>query len=160
LRQVEHVVDQGEQVLSRPADLGEIGAELRLLPLGGILLEHLTVSDDGVERGSELVAHVGEERALGVVGHLGGLPGSLQLSVGLLQLPSARQQGPDQSEEEQRRRDYQHHGGRGGECAHASSAPMCGGAQGSPLWRTTQEVKVVALGELTADCHPAYAVAR
>ena len=36
--------------------------EARLLDL---LPDHLAVADDGVERGAQLVAHVGQERALG-----------------------------------------------------------------------------------------------
>ena len=43
-------------------------------------------ADDAVHRRADLVAHVGQELALGPVGRLGGLPGLAQLLLGLLAL--------------------------------------------------------------------------
>ena len=37
----------------------------------GLLLEHLAVADDGVQRRAQLVAHVGQELALGPAGFQG-----------------------------------------------------------------------------------------
>ena len=47
----------------------------------GFLLQHFAVADDGVERGAQLVAHVGQEGALGPVGDLGGFLGFQELGV-------------------------------------------------------------------------------
>ena len=80
LGQVEHVVDQREQVLGRPVDLLQVGEEVVEPAVGRLLLEQLGVQDDGVERGAQLVAHVGQELALGAVGDLGRLPGLVQLA--------------------------------------------------------------------------------
>ena len=62
LRQVENVVDQGEQVPARAEHaverLGVLLQRLRILP------QHLGDADDGVERGAQLVAHIGKELRL------------------------------------------------------------------------------------------------
>ena len=47
-----------------------------------LLLEHLAVADDRVERRAQLVAHVGEELALGAVGDLGGVLRAEQFFLG------------------------------------------------------------------------------
>ena len=71
LRQVEDVVDQGEQVPARAEHAVErldvLLQRLRILP------QHLGDADDGVERRAQLVAHVGEELRL-VLTRLGKLP--------------------------------------------------------------------------------------
>src|SRR5438874_6229556 len=73
-------------------DFFEVGAESIQLPLGGLLLQHLGVAHDGVERRAKLVAHVGQENALGSVGLLqrllvtfafGGIAGSGESSLPL-----------------------------------------------------------------------------
>ncbi len=64
--QVEHIVDEGEQVAPRAQD----AAEIRLVPFVEVLLEHLAVAEDGVQRRAELVAHRGEEGGLGAVRRL------------------------------------------------------------------------------------------
>ena len=48
------------------------------------LLQHLAVADDGVERGAQLVAHVGQELALGAAGGLGRVLGAQQRLLDLL----------------------------------------------------------------------------
>jgi hypothetical protein len=97
LGNVQHVVDQAEQVAGGVEHLVQILGARRLAVVGGVLLHDLAVADDGVERGAELVAHLGEEAALGLAGLLGVLHGlgqqagavvhaGLQGAVGLLQL--------------------------------------------------------------------------
>ena len=69
LRKVENVVDQRLQVLAGRMDLLRGPAmESCLAQIVGLLLQHLAVADDGVQRGPQLVAHVREELALGAVG--------------------------------------------------------------------------------------------
>ena len=46
-----------------------------------LLLQHLAVADDGVQRRAQLVAHVGQEGALGFVRFLGGMARFLKLEV-------------------------------------------------------------------------------
>ena len=66
LRHVEDRVDDREQMLARSMDDRRIFALLVLLhgPQGAAA-EHLGKADDRVERGPQLVAHVGEEMILG-----------------------------------------------------------------------------------------------
>ena len=70
LRQVEDVVDEGEQVLPGLEDVAQV---FRLLlvdlaehPLG----QHLGEADDGVQRRAQLVRHVGQELRLVLAGDL------------------------------------------------------------------------------------------
>jgi hypothetical protein len=49
----------------------------------GVALEQVGHADDGVHRGADLVAHVGQEGALGLVGRLGGLLGGGQFGGAL-----------------------------------------------------------------------------
>ena len=70
LREVEDGVDQLEQVLARGVDLAEVGDEAGLPEVLRLLLQHLGVADDGVERRAQLVGHAGEELRLVAVGHL------------------------------------------------------------------------------------------
>jgi hypothetical protein len=70
LREVEHGVDQLEEVLAGGIDLLEVVGELLGAEVGGVLLQHLAVADDGVERRAQLVRHVGEELRLVAVGDL------------------------------------------------------------------------------------------
>jgi hypothetical protein len=69
LRQIEYVVDQAEQVLAGFPDLHEVGQELVLAKVVGLLMQHLAIADDRVQRRPELVAHAGQKLAL----RLGGL---------------------------------------------------------------------------------------
>ncbi len=77
LGQIEDVIDQAQEVLAGGAD------HLDALPaaLGELLhaLEDLGITEDAVEGRSELVAHAGEEIALGLAGFIGGLLGDLEL---------------------------------------------------------------------------------
>ena len=86
LREVEHAVDEAEQVVAGLLDLLEIGHERLVAGIARVLGKHLAVADDRVERRTQLVAHVGEERALGAVGALGRLLGAAQLLLGALAL--------------------------------------------------------------------------
>ena len=63
-RDVEHLVDQLEQVVAGAQDALHAGARLGIEPLE---LEQLPEPEDRVERGAQLVAHAREELALGVV---------------------------------------------------------------------------------------------
>ena len=82
LRQVEDVVDHLQQVVGGIADLAQ--------PVGRDRVERIAPHqvgqpDDGVQRGADLVAHVGHKRALGPVRGLGDVAGDHQFRVGLLQ---------------------------------------------------------------------------
>ena len=82
LAEVEHAVDEAEQVARVALDLAEVGNEvLGLRDVVDLLRHHLGVADDRRERRAQLVAHVGEEGRLGEIGgfrcRLGG--GELQL---------------------------------------------------------------------------------
>ena len=81
LREIEHVVDQREQVLARGLDLRQVANErLESDLLLRLLLQHLAVADDRVERCAQLVAHVGKELALGAIRALGLVPRLGQLT--------------------------------------------------------------------------------
>ena len=72
LRDVEDVVDDGEQVAGGIVnEIGVVGdffgRELPLVLLG----QELGEADDGVERRAQLVAHVGDELGLDLAGQLG-----------------------------------------------------------------------------------------
>ena len=79
LRQVEHVVDQREQVVARGQDVVEVLLLLLVDLAEHALPQHLREADDRVQRRPQLVRHVGEELALVPAGRL-------QLSVQSLQL--------------------------------------------------------------------------
>src|SRR5260370_586380 len=64
LGEIEHRVDQLQQVFARRVDPPEVVGELLRSQVGRVLLEHLAVADDRVERGAQLVRHVGEELGL------------------------------------------------------------------------------------------------
>ena len=72
LREREHVVDEAEQVLAAPQDGAEVLAVARRTR-SRVALHELGEAEDGVERRAQLVAHVGEEDALGAVRLLRGL---------------------------------------------------------------------------------------
>ncbi len=71
-------------------DLADIAQEVLLAGFLHLLLDHLAVADDGRERRAQLVAHVGEELALGAVRGLGGVLGGAQLLLRLLALGDVR----------------------------------------------------------------------
>jgi len=74
LREIEHTVDELEQVLGGRFDLLDIGCQLRDAPVGQLFFEQLGVEDDGVQRCAQLVAHAGQKGALGVARPLGRFP--------------------------------------------------------------------------------------
>ena len=78
LGEVEDVVDQLQQVAAAVEDVVGV-LELPVVQVAkGLVAEDLGEADDGIERGAQLVAHAGEELALGAVGGLGGVLGLLQ----------------------------------------------------------------------------------
>ena len=83
LGQIEDVVDQAQEVLAGAIDLLEIGQEGVLTEILGLLVQHLAVADDGVERRPQLMAHARQElalrlaRAYGFVARGGELAGAL-----------------------------------------------------------------------------------
>ncbi len=72
LGKVEHVVDDGQQRLAAE----EQGVDkVLLVDVERGAEEEMSHADDAVERSADLVAHVGEERTLGLVGGDGGFLG-------------------------------------------------------------------------------------
>ena len=81
LREVENVVDDGEQRFGRGFDNRHVLALL----IGQRGIEgQIGHADDAVHRRADLVAHVGEEVALRPARRLGGILGQTQLGLGLL----------------------------------------------------------------------------
>ncbi len=72
LGHVEDVVDDRQQVLARGVDVADVFG-VALVAKGAEQLghHHLGEAVDGVQRGAQFVAHVGQELALGLVGALG-----------------------------------------------------------------------------------------
>ncbi len=64
LREIEHVVDQPQQVGAGAVDPRHVFAHVR----GGLLHQQLRVAEDGVERRAQFVAHVRQEGGLCFVG--------------------------------------------------------------------------------------------
>ena len=83
LRQVEDVVDQGEEVLAAGEDDFQVVFALGLVVLLVALAQQVGEADDGVQRRADFVAHVGQEAALGDVGGLGDFLGLDQFLLGL-----------------------------------------------------------------------------
>ena len=70
LRDVENAVDEGEEVFGRLLDVARILLDLfRCRHRLGV--EHVGKADDGVERGAQFMAHVGDEFGLGLGGQFG-----------------------------------------------------------------------------------------
>ena len=70
LRQVEDVVDQGEQVVGRGEDVVQVLLLLLVHLAEQLLLQDLGEADDRVQRRPQLVAHVGQEVGLVLGGDL------------------------------------------------------------------------------------------
>ena len=73
LVQIQQIVDQLEQVARRGADAIQIGDQKGVLLRVGLarddlLTDQLGVAEHGVERGAQLVGHVGQKPRLGLVG--------------------------------------------------------------------------------------------
>ena len=81
LGQVQDVVDDLQQVLRRALDLAQA---LALLGVAGFARHQVGQPDDGVHRRADLVAHVGQEGALGEGGRFGAGLGPLQGRLGRL----------------------------------------------------------------------------
>ena len=78
LGQIQHVVNQTQQMAGGAEDLPQIVGDSAVAVIAGVLDEHLTVTDDGVHRRAEFVAHFREKRTLRLIGLLGGDHGALQ----------------------------------------------------------------------------------
>ncbi len=64
LREIEDAVDQPEQMLARGLNFRQVRDILLTIFRDRAFLQQLAVKHDGVERGAQLVAHVGDELAL------------------------------------------------------------------------------------------------
>ena len=62
---------------------------------GGFAPYNAGKADDGVERGAQLMAHIGEKGAFGLVGRFGGLFGLVQLCLGLFDLGNIQHTGKE-----------------------------------------------------------------
>ena len=98
LGEVEDVVDEGQEVLARAVDLPEVGDEVRLPQVLGLLPQQLAVADDRVEGRAQLVAHVGQEVALDAVRLLGRVLGLAQGLLGTLQIGDVASDADDAPE--------------------------------------------------------------
>ena len=74
LGDVQHLVDQREQVLAGAQNVTDIG----LLRLGRVHVQQLRKAQDRVERGPQFVAHARQELAFGAAGAFGFLAGGAQ----------------------------------------------------------------------------------
>ena len=86
LRDVEDVVDELQEVAARDQDVADVALLLVVEVAEELLLEQLREADDRVERRAQLVAHVREEGALGLVRRVGRLLGLAHLALGALAL--------------------------------------------------------------------------
>ncbi len=100
LGEVQDVVDEAEQVPAGRLDVAQVPQQLAQPMLGKLLQQEFTVEQDGVERRPQLMAHVGQEHALGTTGLLRGVLGLHELHVrggqpvvGRLELVPALQEG-------------------------------------------------------------------
>ena len=91
LCEVEHVVDQVEQVRAAGRDRVERFAMIRRQR--AVALQQLRVAEDAVQRRPELVAHVGEELALRLRRRFGRFLGAPQLFLALGEPPDRRLTG-------------------------------------------------------------------
>ncbi len=80
LRQVQDVVDDVQQVFGRGGDLAHLVELARVVEAAA---QQVRQAQDRIHRRADLVAHVGQEIALGAVGLIGLLACSHQLGVGL-----------------------------------------------------------------------------
>ena len=69
LRQVENIVDQMQQIFAVAPDDHEIIVSVAAIDLG--IHQQIGIAQDGGHGRADFVAHVGEELALGLVGHFG-----------------------------------------------------------------------------------------
>ena len=76
-RDVENLVDDGQQVACRAAHFAQ---SLELGRIVGIAFDEMGETDDGVHRGADFMAHVGQEGALGAIGFLGDFLGQRQFA--------------------------------------------------------------------------------
>ena len=69
LREVEDVVDQGQEMLARGEDVAEVLRLLLVRVAEHPLQQHIRETDDRVERRAQLVRHAGQKLALVLAGH-------------------------------------------------------------------------------------------
>ena len=75
---VQNVVDDAQKELAGALDLLEIGENLDMFGPDAVFTEHLAVTNDGVKRGAQFVAHVRQKNALRAIGLLGGVARPLE----------------------------------------------------------------------------------
>ena len=92
-RDVQHVLDQGHQAAGRGLDGAHAFALLLVQAGGGQQLGH---AGQAIERGAELVAHVGQEAALGLAGPARRFGGAGQLPQQARQVQRYRRQAHQQ----------------------------------------------------------------
>ena len=86
LGEVEDGVDRAEQVFPGSVDLGEA---FQLEGIGAIVAHQFDHSENGIHRGADLVAHIGQEGAFGTVGRFCCVQRQRQRGVGLRQFLGA-----------------------------------------------------------------------
>ncbi len=78
---VQNVVDDAQKELAGALDLLEIGENLDMFGPDAVFTEHLAVTNDGVKRGAQFVAHVRQKNALRAIGLLGGVARPLEFPL-------------------------------------------------------------------------------
>ena len=78
---IQHIVDEGEQVVAGSEGLGEV--ILHPFLVVDVADRQCGEADDGIHGGADIMGHIGKEGALGTVGGLGGRNG---LREGLIRL--------------------------------------------------------------------------
>ena len=79
-RRIQNVANQLQQTRARIVDALQIRDKAGLVCFFRLFHQDFAVADDGVERGAQFVAHVGQEGAFGAVGCLGRFPRRLCLA--------------------------------------------------------------------------------
>ena len=92
LGQIQHVVDQPQQMLAGNMNLFQIRDQFNVAIVHGLLGQQLAVTNDRVQRRAQLVAHIGQKHALGVIGGIRRFPGLFQLRTFALKRQLLRQQ--------------------------------------------------------------------
>ena len=74
LGQIEDIINERQQVGAGLVDFFQVRDEVFLFLVLSFFYQHLAVTKDGVHRRAQLVTHVSEKCALGLVGRIGGIP--------------------------------------------------------------------------------------
>src|ERR1700693_4774437 len=90
LCEIEDVIDNAQQEPATLVNIGDVPPLLRVQPSGDAGREHFREADNGVERCSQFVAHVGEELRLGAVGGLRPLRAQSERDIGCFEFDFLR----------------------------------------------------------------------